>query len=101
MAWEIQGHRRGRPPTSPLTKSSHPEKDISYSMTNEGWHTACGTADRVNRLRQRAATPAIPALQRSDPCNKFIFSKSLQEPDKKSSKCQAICREAPECSHYG
>jgi len=24
-------------------------------MTNEDWHTACGTADRANRLRQRAA----------------------------------------------
>ena len=23
-------------------------------MTNEEWHTACGTVDRANRLRQRA-----------------------------------------------
>src|SRR3954469_9970430 len=39
---------------SPLTKSSHLEKDTSYGMTNEDWHTACGTFDRANRLRQRA-----------------------------------------------
>src|SRR3954466_11460689 len=41
-------------PTSPLTKSSHPEKDTSYGMTNEDWHTAYGTMERSNRLRQRA-----------------------------------------------
>src|SRR6476661_7629184 len=29
---------------SPLTKSSHLEKDTLYCMTNENWHTACGTA---------------------------------------------------------
>jgi len=39
---------------SPLTKSSHPEKDTSYGMTNGDCHTACGSGDRVNRLRQRA-----------------------------------------------
>ena len=45
----------GAAPNSPLTKSSHPEKDTSYRTTNEDWHTACGTADLANRLRQRAA----------------------------------------------
>ena len=44
---------------SPLTKSSYPEKDTSYGMTNEEWHTACGTVDRANRLRQRAAKETL------------------------------------------
>src|SRR4051794_31510974 len=39
---------------SPLTKSSHLEKDTSYGIKKQDWHTAYGTADRANRLRQRA-----------------------------------------------
>ena len=39
---------------SPLTKSSHLEKDTSYGMRKRDWHTTCGSADRANRLRQRA-----------------------------------------------
>src|SRR3954452_19712958 len=46
---------------SPLTKSSHPEKETSYSMMHEDWHTACGTAGRDNRLRQRAVKHDIEA----------------------------------------
>src|SRR3954453_21195605 len=40
--------------SSPLTKSSHLEKDTSYGIKKQDWHTAYGTADRANRLRQRA-----------------------------------------------
>src|SRR4051794_32122856 len=33
-------------------------------MTNEDWHTACGTTDRANRLRQRAVKVVLgPTLQ--------------------------------------
>src|SRR4051794_35534535 len=58
---------------SPLTKSSHPEKNTSYGMTNEDWHTACGTTDRANRLRQRAVkgctvcTPVPPLMKKERP----------------------------------
>jgi len=53
---------------SPLTKSSYPEKDTSYGMTNEEWHTACGTVDRANRLRQRAVRPSCTSRRRSRRC---------------------------------
>src|SRR4051812_7242374 len=47
-------HYEWREPYQPVDEVLSAEKDTSYSTTNEGWHTACGTAARANRLRQRA-----------------------------------------------
>src|SRR3954451_20778602 len=53
-------------PNSPLTKSSHLEKDTSYGIKKQDWHTAYGTADRANRLRQRAVKVGLQMPEQPD-----------------------------------